>query len=233
MTVTDYPDYNRQVIQSGMNVHNHEQIITTPYTSAKFFVGLYGYLDFIYDFSSNTDIYQVTVNWYLYSTSGTVAFTSNMVIGVGFSGAIVIPVFAQYMSYTITPKAGTDTNAVAWHVQGTNFYHTSTDYSTASGRISHGFSTIAAGGNYDIFPSFLAPGPATWGVEQAANSSWHANISTYDFSTGTYWHAVSAFGSDAGMSYAVRLSLPPAPVRIRMYNDDTVSRAMRTSLIPG
>lgn len=227
-----YPDWERRAAQTGIPSVSISQVITTVFQSASFFVGSFGLLDIVADATSLTDYYLVTVQFWDTAVQTNMLYSYGFTTVIGTRNGIQVPAPGQYVSFQITPAAGTDTAAFRLSARSTNMRHPNPWQSISPApALSVNVSVPATTVHTNLIGLFI-PGQNIVTIDSPTNTSWHVFIERFLVSTNTWgtWWQWDSNGSSA--PFISPIMMPAAPLRFNFSNDNTAAKTAIYSVVP-
>lgn len=227
MTEIGYPDFGRHKQTQLLPVIELNQNVVAEYLGPVYYIGDTPYMEIDWDCTGLSDHYFVQLIFSDDSAGVTGSGNSAVTTVPGYTGWIPYKSKGRYVQLEVQNKEATDTGNVIIYVRGAD--QPPGPYESqyqAVPLISSYTSGVAAGASEQVDATTTIPGPATLCFRQGNNNSWQGLLWYYDWDQTAWIRLAWLDGADYGQSATVQVNLPAAPVRVQMYNNDTVSRSL-------
>lgn len=228
---TGYADFGRTVQTNVLPLIVVNAVVGGSDVLPAEYIGDLGYVDVFANTAGLNDHYSIGLRWWDNPGETTYAGQDNFVTGPGMETGIQYKARGRYLSAIVANNDATDVNPVQVYFRGTN----------AQARVNAGNqqaiplmltdSSPAAGGSATVAASTVVPGPATLAVQHNANASWDAELQFWATATKSWTRFAHYNGTVIGQSLIVPVTLPAAPVRLVVTNNDTVARTIFASVV--
>lgn len=144
---------------------------------------------------------------------------------------IKVPILTRYYMVQITPVGGASGTNTSVVVYGTNADQENTLAQNTATPQAYFSGTVAAGAKQTTLVNGIFGGEAMISIDYASGTTWTEWIDYYDWNSQAYKTIWTARGPDKGSSYAERIFLPYAPLRLIARNDGTSAELITQALI--
>lgn len=227
---TGYADFGRTVQTNVLPLLVVNAVVGGSDVLPSEYVGDIGYVDVFADTAGLNDHYSIGLRWWDNPGETTYAGQDNFVTGPGMETGIQYKCRGRYLSAIVANNDATDTNPVQVYFRGSNSQARVNAGNQQAAPIIWTDTTPAAGGSVFVIATTVVPGPATFAVQHNSNASWDAELQFWNVAAKAWQRFVHYNGTVIGQSLIAPVTLPAAPVRMLLVNNDTVARTMFASL---
>lgn len=182
--------------------------------------------------SGTSNVYaRVKVDWYQDAATTLSLGTTAFVISPRSFNVVKVPVITRYYKVEIGPVGGTSGGSIVLVIYGTNadqenLLTQNTDVPEASI-----VQSVGAGLTVTTVVGGIFGGEVMLSFSDDTNKLWTQWLEYYDWTSQAWIKFWLAHGADKGQSYAEKIYIPYAPVRMNCRNDDTVSHFLTQAMV--
>jgi hypothetical protein len=227
-----FPDYYRGVPTSG----NLVQTFTAtqagksgPLVNVDAFASIFMSVNL----ATAANFYQVYFQWFSDATGSVTIGQSIYVPTPGQSNTWMVPILSSWVTIAVVNVSGNVVESFPVYAYGSQHVARDVGNEQVGTPLLVFGGSIAAGGNKTLGPAPLATGPATLHVTSTSATSWKTELQYWDTFSKVYATFIQVFGSNADHAFPVRVSMPPAPVRLILENLAAGAETMYGSLVLG
>lgn len=225
-----YPDYQRVSAQAGDVIWSTTEPASPSWTSGVQDAHGYSYLNISVNALDTTAYAWIQVAWQLTSDGtgelSTYAFTPTP----GGEQTLQVPVISRYFTVNSIYISGPATDVVSVIVFGCNAIANPGINSQPGTPVISYSKAIAAGVTDTTFGTTTIQGGATLSFTDTGGTKYELLIDFFNLSTGTWQTMLIYFGGQMGQSFSQHIGIPPAPLRVRTVNQDTVDHSFVLAL---
>lgn len=228
-----YPDYSRISEQAGRQLGSFFGTKgSDPTTGVMDCIG-YAYLTIEIGDNGNVHNFQVIVTWYSDHAGTNIVNTSSIGHMPGSVLSYQIPAVSRYARVTISHLVFGDTENVGGIAFGSNVQVSGAIVGPQAQPFIYAQGTFGAATNNFFVANYTYWGPATLTWYTDAGNKCVVQLEYFSYITAG-WNVIAKahLGSATTEGYT-RVSLPPAPVRLGLYNVDTVAHTFAGVLCLG
>lgn len=225
------PDWQRRYVFSA------QPLLTTSFTAGiTSSIGIldsngFQYLLFNYNSGGTTAFQLFQILWYK-DAAGTVQVSNTEFFPVpNSSGVQRVPVMSRYYKVFCTFISGAVGGNISLLVYGTNADLDNTLTQNTSEPLNNGGVTLGAGLSQTNPFSGMYGGRVVCMIDQGVTNKWSVEVDYFDPNTKAWTEFFQIYGADHGLSFNGDMILPYAPVRLIVFNNDTVARAISWAVV--
>lgn len=215
-----YPDYSRTQAEAGNQLGSFfGQKQTDPSTGVMDAVG-YAFLTIqIGDTGGNVHHFDAVITWYSDHGATNIVNTSDFAPVPGSNVSYQIPVVSRYVNVTMSHQVALDTETVGGIVFGSNVQVANAIVGPKSGPFIANSQSVPATSSAFVNALYTYWGPATLSWFIAAATNVVVQLEYYDLVTAAFQPLCKVFLSAAPLYGNQRISIPPNPMRVGLYNN--------------
>lgn len=227
---TGYQDFGRTVQTNVLPLLVVNQVVGGSNVLPAEYVGDIGFIDVFADTAGLNDHYSIGLRWWDNANETTYAGQDNFVTGPGMETGIQYKARGRYLSAIVANNDATDVNPVQVYFRGSNAQARVNAGNQQAAPIAWTDQTVNASSTVFVNATTVVPGPATLAVQHNTNNTWACELQFWNVAARAWQRFAHWDASSAGQSLITGVTLPAAPVRIALINNETVNRTMFASL---
>lgn len=214
-----YPDYSRTQAEAGNQLGSYTgQKQTDPTTGVMDAIG-YAYLTIQVNDTGNVNHFSMIITWYSDNAGTNIINTSQFVPVPGSNVAYQVPAVSRYARVTASHQVALDTEVVSGVVFGSNVRTEGAITGPKANPFIFNQGSVAGGGTQFVNALYTYWGPAvfSWEISGVANCT--VTIEYFDINTASFRILYWEFMNVSPIADARRVSIPPNPIRVGLYNN--------------
>jgi|SRR5581483_9087827 len=230
MTI-DFPDWSRTVNQGGQELggfFGHKG--NDPTTGIMDCLG-FAYITIEIGDAGNVHYFSIVVTWYSDQAGTNIVGTSVFVPVPGSIQPFQIPLVSRWARVTCSHQVFGDTENVGCKTFGSNVVTNGVDASLSGGPLIVNSGSVPGPGSVFINAQYVHQGAATLYVYTNSANACVVGLEYYDIGTASFRELYNDYLGAVTSSEIFNVSLPPAPVRIGCYNNDSAAHTFTGILV--
>lgn len=226
------PDWQPPVPQSGQQkIVILEAIVNGGvFESPVFYAGDYPNLFISYNSNAVTGLYFVQIAWWTDESESSQVVTQSFSLQGGGQGGLSFPVITAWASVNISNLNDPSGGEILVSVFATNSNARSLKTSQPGAPLLTGQLSVAANGSHTDTATTIYAGPATLAVVHGTNKAWFATLQFFGTVLASWVNMLQLNAGQPAEFEIERITIPPAPIRLIIGNQDTSAQTMYWSL---
>jgi hypothetical protein len=213
-----YPDFSRTQAAAGNNLGSYfGQKQTDPTTGVMDAIG-YQYLTIQVNDTNNVNHFAMIITWYDDHGATNIVNTSQFVPVPGSNLSYQIPVVSRYVRVTASHQVALDTEVIGGIVYGSNVLTSQAITGPKSGPFIFNSQNVPATTNLFVNALYTYWGAATFVWFKDVAGAFVVQLEYFDMNTAAFVPLYKVHLNVSAIEGAMRVSLPPNPMRVGLYN---------------